>query len=76
VGLPVYVSESRNLYLYHLNLLPMEDGAGFDLVQEKGEVRRVYVGCRVKGFELRFLRGEAVHLKLDICGEQAPGIYP
>jgi hypothetical protein len=70
------VSESRNLYLYHLNLLPMEDGAGFDLVQEKGDVRRVYESCGVKGFELRFLRGEAVYLKLDIAGERSPAAYP
>jgi hypothetical protein len=76
VGLPVYVSESRDTYLYHLNLLPMEDGGGFDLVQERGTVRRVYEGCGVKSFELRFLRGEAVHLKLDITGERSPAAYP
>jgi hypothetical protein len=76
VGLPVYVSETRNLYLYQLNLLPMEDGGGFDLVQERGAARRVYEGCRVKGFELRFGRGAAVKLRLDICGEQPPAAYP
>jgi hypothetical protein len=76
VGLPMYVSETRNTYLYHLNLLPMEDGAGFDLVQERGEVRRIYEGCGVKGFELRFLRGEAVHLKLDVTGIRSPASYP
>jgi hypothetical protein len=76
VGLPVYVSESRNIYLYHLNLLPMEDGGGFDLVQERGELRRVYERCGVKSFELRFLRGETVHLKLDIYGDQPPAVYP
>jgi hypothetical protein len=75
-GLPIYVSETRNTYLYHLNLLPMEDGAGFDLVQERGEVRRVYENCRVKDFELRFLRGEVVHLKLDVSGERPPAAYP
>jgi hypothetical protein len=76
VGLPVYVSESRNTYLYHLNLLPMEGGAGFDLVQEREAVRRVYEGCRVKGFELRFDRGAAVKLRLDVSGEQPPAAYP
>jgi hypothetical protein len=76
VGLPLYLSESRNIYLYQLNLLPMEDGGGFDLVQERGDLRRVYERCGVKGFELRFLRGEAIHLKLDICGEQPPAVYP
>jgi hypothetical protein len=34
-GLPVYVSETRNLYRYQLNLLPMEDGSRFDLIQDR-----------------------------------------
>jgi hypothetical protein len=34
-GLPLYVSETRNIYLYRLNLLPVEDGSRFDLVQER-----------------------------------------
>jgi hypothetical protein len=75
-GLPLYVSESRNLYLYKLNLLPVEDGSRFDLVQERGGSRILYEGCAVTGFELRFNRGEAVHLKLDICGNRPPAIYP
>jgi hypothetical protein len=74
--LPLYVSESRNLYLYHLNLLPMEGGGLFDLIQERGGERKLFEACRVKGFELRFLRGEAVHLKLDICGERPSAVYP
>jgi hypothetical protein len=75
-GLPLYVSESRNLYRYNLNLLPAEDGARFDLVQDRGDVRKLYENCAVTGFELRSNRGEAVHLKLDICGERPPAIYP
>jgi hypothetical protein len=76
VGLPVFVSETRNTYLYNLSLMPMEDGAGFDLVQERGAVRRVYEGCWVKGFELRFDRGSAVKLRLDVSGERPPVGYP
>jgi hypothetical protein len=75
-GLPLYVSETRNLYLYKLNLLPVEGGSRFDLVQERGGSRMLYEGCAVTGFELRFNRGETVHLKLDIKGEQPPAIYP
>jgi hypothetical protein len=75
-GLPLFVSETRNVYQYRLNLLPMESDGGFDLVQERGGERKLFEACRVKGFELRFLRGEAVHLKLDICGEQPPAVYP
>jgi hypothetical protein len=75
-GLPLYVSETRNIYLYKLSLLPAEDSARFDLVQERGGERRLYEGCTVTGFELRIHREQAVKLKLDIRGERAPVIYP
>jgi hypothetical protein len=75
-GLPLYVSETRNLYLYRLNLLPVENGSRFDLVQERGGSRKLYEGCAVTGFELRIVRGEAVKLKLDISGEHPPVVYP
>jgi hypothetical protein len=75
-GLPLYVSETRNLYRYKLNLLPVEDGSCFDLVQERGGSRKLYEGCAVTGFELRIIREEAVHLKLDIKGERPPAVYP
>jgi hypothetical protein len=75
-GLPLYVSETRNLYLYRLNLLPAEDGCRFDLIQERGGSRTLYEGCAVIGFELRYNRGETVHLKLDVKGERPPAIYP
>jgi len=75
-GNPLYVSETRNLYQYLLNLLPMEDTEQFDLIQDRKNERRLYEGCRVKGFELRILRGEAIKLKLDFFGENAPKTYP
>jgi hypothetical protein len=75
-GNPVYVSETRSLYQYRLDLLPMEDADGFDLIQDRGGERRLFEGCRVKGFELRIMRGEAIKLKLDICGERFPAICP
>jgi hypothetical protein len=75
-GLPLYVSETRNLYLYKLNLLPMEDSTRFDLVQDRGGSRKLYEACAVTGFELRIVRGEAVKLKLDISGERPPALYP
>jgi hypothetical protein len=76
VGLPLFVSETRNVCLYQLSLVPMEGGACFDLVQDRGGARRLFENCRAKGFELRFNRGESVKLKLDVCGEYAPAIYP
>jgi hypothetical protein len=77
-GNAVFVSETRNLYQYCLNLLPMEDTDSFDLIQDRGtnsNERKFYEGCRVKGFELRIMRGEAIKLKLDVCGERSPAVY-
>jgi hypothetical protein len=75
-GLPVYVSETRNMYRYKLNLLPAEDSTRFDLIQDRGGERRIFEGCRVNGFELRIVREQAVKLKLDIRGERPPATYP
>jgi hypothetical protein len=76
VGLPLYVSETRSLYLYKLNLLPAEGGVRFGVAQERGNARKLYEGCAVAGFELRIVRDEAIQLKLDIRGEQSPAISP
>jgi hypothetical protein len=75
-GASEFVSETRGLYRYGLGLLPSEDGPRFDLVQERGNERRLYEGCRVKAFELRISRGEAVKLRLDVSGENAAVSYP
>jgi len=75
-GLPVFVSETRNVYQHYLNLIPMEDTDCFDLIQDRGIERRIFEACRVKGFELRVMRDEAIKLKLDICGERVPVVCP
>jgi hypothetical protein len=75
-GLPVFVSETRNIYQYRLDLIPMEDTEIFDVIQNRNKERRLFEGCRVKGFELRTMRGEALKLKLDITGERPPVVYP
>jgi hypothetical protein len=75
-GLPLFVSETRNLYQYRLDLLPTEDTEQFDLIQDRKNERLLFEGCRVQGFELRVMRDEAIKLKLEICGERAPRAYP
>ena len=75
-GNPLYISETRNLYQYRLDLSPMEDTERFDLVQERGGERKLFEACRVQGFEFRIVRDETIKLKLDICGEYAPRTYP
>ncbi|GHV25502.1 hypothetical protein AGMMS4952_03410 [Spirochaetia bacterium] len=74
-GVPVFVSETRGLYRHTVNLSAMENGLRFDLIQERGAVRTLYEGCRVKDFELRIMRGEAVKLKLNITGDTPPVTY-
>ena len=75
-GSPVFVSETKNLYKCDLNLLPMEDTEHFDLIQDRKNERIFFEGCRVQGFELRIMRGEAIKLKLDILGNCKPRTYP
>jgi len=77
-GMPLFVSETRNLYQYRLDLLLMEDTERFDVIQDRRGIRNeriFYEGCRVQRFELRIMRGEAVRLRLDICGECPPSVY-
>lgn len=72
----VFVSGTRNLYQYRISLLPMEDTECFDLIQDRQGERWHFEDCRVQGFELRFMRDEAVKLKIDVCGERPPVVYP
>jgi hypothetical protein len=76
-GSPAFISETRNLYKHSLELLPMEDTEHFDLIQDRQmrNERKLYENCRVKSFELRIMRGEAIKLKLEICGERPPSVY-
>jgi hypothetical protein len=73
---PVFVSETRNLYLYQFDLMSTEDTEHFDLVQDRKSERRLFEGCRVQGFELRVMKDEAIKLKLDIVGEYKARTYP
>jgi hypothetical protein len=84
-GKPVYLSDTRDIYKYDLDLLPVENSDCFDLIQDRRirneelgnrNERWLFEGCRVKGFELRVMRDEVIKLKLDICGERPPVVYP
>jgi len=78
-GLPVFVSETRSVYKYCLDLQPFEDADLFDLIQDRGagiNERKLYESCRVISFELRCVREEVIKLKLDISGEFPAVTYP
>jgi hypothetical protein len=54
----------------------MEDTDCFDLIQERGNERKLFEGCRVQGFELRIEREQAVKLKLDVYSDRPAISYP
>ena len=74
-GKPLYVSQTRNVYSSKLNLLPLEDTECFDLIQDRGNERRVFEDCRIQGFEFRIENDNAIKLKLDVCGERNAKTY-
>ena len=84
VGKPVFISETRNLYRYQLDLLPMENSDCFDLIQDRSinneqltvnNERKLFECCKVKSFELRIENDEIIKLKLDVTGERVPVTY-
>jgi len=74
-GKPLYVSQTRNVYSNKLNLLPLEDTECFDLIQDRGNERRVFEDCRIQDFEFRIENDSAIKLKLDVCGERSAKTY-
>jgi hypothetical protein len=82
IRLSAHVSGTSNIYKHLIDLIPMADSDPFGLLQDRGTVandvggKKYYAACRVKSFELRILRDEALKLKLDIDSEKAPLSYP
>jgi hypothetical protein len=75
-GIPVFVSETRNIYRHKIYLFPMEYTSVFDLLQDRGIERKQYENCRISDFELRIMRDEAIKLRFDIYSERSPSVYP
>jgi hypothetical protein len=75
-GSPVFISETKNLFKYKLNLAPLEDTENFDLIQYRKNGRWLFEYCRVFEFELRIMRDETIKLKLDIVGEFPKREFP
>jgi len=76
VRLSAHVSGTSNIYKHTIDLIPILDTGPFGLLQDRGIEKKYYAACRVKSFELRILRDEAIKLKLDISSEKAPVSYP
>jgi len=74
---PTFKSEIRNLYGSLLKLLLLEDSDRFNVIQDRKTERRIFINCRINGFEFRVEREQPVKLKLDLCGENtaAPFLY-
>jgi hypothetical protein len=75
-GIPVFVSETRNLFMHKIYLFPLADTSVFDLIQDRGGERKLFEACRVNSFELRIIRDEAIKLRFDISSERTPSVYP
>jgi len=75
-GSATFVSETKNLYKYLLDLVPLEDTEHFSIIQDRKNERLFFEYCRVLGFELRILQEESIKLKLDIVGEYPTRAYP
>jgi hypothetical protein len=75
-GIPVFVSETRNLYKHKIYLFPLRDTSIFDLIQDRGGERKLFEACRINAFELRIIRNEAIKLRFDIQSERSPSVYP
>jgi transposase-like protein len=81
---PLFVSQTRNVYLHFLCLTSLEDSESFSLIQDRrirneqlvmSNERKLYEGCGVSGFELRIMREESIKLKLDVKSDCTPRAY-
>lgn len=73
MGNPVFVSGTRNLYQYRLELCPFEDAEYFNVIQTRNTIRGFkYEDCRVNAFELRIEQDEFIKLRLDIASRIIP----
>jgi hypothetical protein len=67
-GLPLYVSETRNLYLYKLNLLSMEDSIRFDLVQDRAPFGKPNSDTENQGFSAHVPAGRKLYEACAVTG--------
>jgi hypothetical protein len=54
-GLPLYVSETRNIYRYKLDLLPAEDSTRFDLIQDRAPFCKPNGDAENQGFSAHLM---------------------
>jgi hypothetical protein len=78
--IPVFVSGTRNVFLYVLKLVPCKVSKSFDVIQNRkvsiSDEKRIFENCRVKSFELRIEREQNIKLRLDVSSESKPRTYP
>jgi hypothetical protein len=76
----VFVSGTRNVFLYVLKLVPSEISKQFDVIQNRkyllNDEKRLFENCRVTSFELRIEREQSIKLRLDVSSENRPRAYP
>jgi hypothetical protein len=67
-GLPLYVSETRNIYHYKLNLLPAEDSTRFDLVQERAPFGKPNGDAENQGFSAHLMGRRTLYEGCAVTG--------
>jgi hypothetical protein len=78
-GKPVIVSDTKTLFRHTAELTNLRSAKKFDLIQDRGDKRVLFERCKVKRFELRVFRDEAIKLKIDLTsanGGQEIGTEP
>jgi hypothetical protein len=65
-GKPAIVSDTKTLFRHTANLCNLRSAKKFDLIQDRGDRRVLFERCKVKRFELRIFRDEAIKLKIDL----------
>jgi hypothetical protein len=67
-GLPLFVSETRNLYRYKLNLLPLEGSSHFDLVQDRAPFGKPNGDAENQGFSAHLSAGRKLYEGCAVTG--------
>jgi hypothetical protein len=67
-GLPLYVSETRNIYRYKLDLLPAENSARFDLIQDRAPFGKPNGDAENQGFSAHLMGRRKIYEGCAVTG--------
>jgi hypothetical protein len=65
-GKLVIATNNKAIFRHTAELTNLRSAKKFDLIQDRGDRRVLFERCKVKRFELRIFRDEAIKLKIDL----------